>query len=128
MDEILLKRIEYEIFLDILEISDIEFQKKIWFTEFEKIFSSYAEIMCRLFDDNQYECFIEKYTTPLGYPLSFQKKLYEFRDKLNNYNKEDNKSDLEIINDPKWREISKLAKSIITEWPNLAELITLHIL
>jgi hypothetical protein len=128
MDENLLKRVEYEIFLDILEISDIKFQKKVWLDESKEpiFFSSYAEVMCRLFNDNQYEYFIEKYTTILGYPLSFQKKLYDLKDELANYNKEDNKSDLEIINDTKWHEISKLAKSITNEWTNLAELINFH--
>ncbi|MDR3244935.1 MAG: hypothetical protein LBT50_00700, partial [Prevotellaceae bacterium] len=115
--------IERNIFLHILEISDIDFQKKVWFGHSEKYVSSYVEVMCQLFDDDNYNLFLEKDAKSLNYTLSFRKKLQLLGDELNSFNREDNKDDLEIINDYQWQKISKLAKLIINEWTHLAEVI-----
>ena len=125
MDKTLLKRIEKNIFRDILEISDIEFQRIIWFGHCKTHISSYVEVMCRLFDDDNFELFLKEDTQTLNYPFSFQKALQRLKENLNNYNKADDKTDLEVLTDPQWQEISKLAKSIINEWPHRAEIINL---
>jgi len=123
INEDLLRRIEGEIYFNILEISNVEFQKKLWFGHYKNYWSSYVELMCMLFDDNQFNLFIQQYTSLLHYSSDFTTKLSCLRDSLKNFNKEDNKSDIEIVNDPEWIQISKLAKEIINEWtpvPNLS--------
>ena len=120
----IIKIVERNIFLNVLELSDIEFQKKAWFGQYKNYVSSYSELMCQLFDDNMYgELFIKQYAESLGYSLSFVKKLQTLSLKLKNFNKDELLSDIEIINDPSWHEISKIAKVIIQEWPHLAEII-----
>ena len=123
MNDRLIKTVERNIFLQILEISDIEFQKKAWFGQYKNYISSYSELMCKLFDDNNYVIFIEQYTKLLGYDLPFIKKLQLLEFELNRFNKEEKLSDLEIINNLYWHKISKIAKAIIREWPHLAEII-----
>lgn len=118
MNQDTIKRIEKNIYSDILEISDIEFQKKVWFGLQANYVSSYAEVMCRLFDDHQYELFVKKYTYQLNYISSFREQLEILKNKLISFNKEENKSDIEIVNDIEWIKISQLAKSIINEWKN----------
>ena len=119
----LVRIIERNIFLHILEISDIEFQKRAWFGQYENYISSYSELMCQLFDDDKYTLFINQYAKSLGYSLSFIKKLSTLELELNNFNKNELFSDLEIINDFYWHKISEIAKTIIQEWPRLAEII-----
>jgi len=123
MEKKLLKTIEKNVFLDILEISDVEFQKKAWFGYYVNYCSSYTEIMCGLFDDNQFDLFIKEDVLKLNYSVSFCDKLRVLQTKLKLFNGDDNKKDIEIIYDVDWIEISQLAKSIINEWPCLAEII-----
>ncbi|GHU61601.1 hypothetical protein FACS1894123_01230 [Bacteroidia bacterium] len=123
MNKTLLKRIERNIFLDILEISDIEFQQIVWLGHCETYISSYVEVMCRLFDDNKFDLFLDEYTQVLDYTSSFQENLQFLKENLDSYNKANNKTDLEILNDPQWNKISKLAKSIINDWPYMAEIV-----
>jgi hypothetical protein len=122
IDDNLLRKVEKDIYIDILEISNIEFQKKLWFSHYKNYFSTYADLICDLFDDNQFDIFIQQYASLLHYTLDFIRKLSYLRDSLKNFNKEDNKSDIEIINNPQWIKISKLAKEIIDEWTLLPDL------
>jgi len=119
----LIKITERNIFFHILEISDIEFQKRAWFGQYKNYISSYSELMCRLFDDDKYTLFINQYAKSLGYSFSFIKKLNALELKLNSFNKNELLSDLEIINDSYWHKISDMAKTIIQGWPHLAEII-----
>jgi hypothetical protein len=116
-NQIIPRTIEKNIYLDILEISNIELQKKSWFGLAENHVSSYSELMCRLFDDDQFELFLDKYVLQLDYAIPFRNKLELLKESLNAFNNEEAKTDMEIINDVEWIKISQLAKSIITDWP-----------
>ena len=43
------------IYSDILELSSLEKQKKYWLNNDPENASSYVEVMCRLFDDNDFD-------------------------------------------------------------------------
>ena len=57
-----MEQIIKNIYSDILELSDLELQKKLWLNENNEtgLISSYTELMCRLFDDNKIEDFFSK--------------------------------------------------------------------
>lgn len=119
----MIRQIERNIFFHILEISDINFQKKIWFNYYPNYISSYRELMCSLFDDDNFLLFLDQYTTLLNYDEQFKNKLYSLYKKLISFNSKDDLTDKQIIENKHWVIISKYAKTIIKKWPNLAELL-----
>jgi hypothetical protein len=54
------RRVE-NIYNDILELSDVNIQRKLWLNEANNtgLISSFTELMCRLFDDNNLDGFID---------------------------------------------------------------------
>jgi len=115
-NQIITRTIEKNIYFDILEISNIELQKESWFGLAENHVSSYSELMCRLFDDDRFELFLDEYVFQLDYAVSFREKLELLKESLNTFNNDEAKTEMEIINDIEWIKISQLAKSIITDW------------
>jgi len=113
-----MKKVLKDIFDDILEISDIKMQKKLWLNEDNDtgLISSYVELMNRLFDDNNFDYFIENEALVLGLESKLIVALETLRDALDDYVEKE--TDQGIITDPKWIEISKQAKSIIEMWPS----------
>ena len=116
--------LEKGIFSSVLELSDINFQKKAWFAKYENYISSYAELYCTLFDDYCFSSFIRKDVYVLKYNYDFINKLRQLEFELNNFDKENKLTDLEVVNNPQWHKISGMAKKIICDWPHLAEIIT----
>ena len=100
----------------IREISDKEFQKRVWVNADGPKVSSYSEVMCKLYDDYIFESYIEKYKSEI--PSSMLIKLKSLNNMLNDYNISDSKTDAEIIEDLEWKKIIGLAKQIIL---NLSE-------
>ena len=101
---------------DILEISDLELQKKLWLNQNNDtgLISSYTELMCRLFDDNDIESFINKEGIEQGLP---EKIIIEIRlliRLLNSY--KEKQSDQEIIEDTEWHNIIEQAKMVLNVW------------
>ncbi|MGQ7855234.1 hypothetical protein ACUN24_13450 [Pedobacter sp. WC2501] len=111
-----MKKVLEDIFNDILEISDINMQKKMWLNENNDtgLISSYVELMNRLFDDNNFNYLIENEAIALGLEPKLIFALKMLKDALDSYVEKE--TDQEIITDPKWIEISKQAKSIIKMW------------
>lgn len=98
----------------IKEISDENFQQKIWVNALGPEVSSYTEIMCMLYDDFKFDEFIQN-KKELAIPEELFNLLVKLNDMINQYQEKD--SDKEIINDPKWHEIVLLAKDIIKIYP-----------
>ncbi len=103
---------------DIFEISNINLQRKLWLNENNdtKKISSYVELMCRLFDDNNFEEFTEIEIYKLGYSKRLCIELNKLKELLNSY--QEQKTDEEIIIDPKWLEIVNQAKLVLALLPN----------
>lgn len=104
------------IYLDILELSSIEKQKKYWLNNDPENVSSYVEVMCRLFDDNNFDIFVDKTARQEGISEKVVFELGKLRQLLNDY--EEKETDEAIINDPNWKIIIMQAKKVIEEWPN----------
>ncbi len=106
------------IYSRIIELSDLDLQKKLWLNENNDtgLTSSYVEVMCSLFDDFNFEDFIKKTAKEAGFSTLTINELESLRELLNNYNEKD--SDEEIINDPKWKKIVEQAKIVVKVWNN----------
>lgn len=70
--------------------------------------------MCRLFDDNDIDGFIDKTALEFGISSNTISELSSLRKLLNEYKEKE--TDVEIISDPEWRKIVKQAKVAIEEW------------
>jgi hypothetical protein len=103
------------IFNDLKELSDKDLQVRIWVKGDVEYVSSYEELMCSLFDDNHFDDYLDVYWKALDIKNQTKRKLHLLRNMLNKYSKGD-KSELEIINDPKWNEIVELADVLVQEY------------
>lgn len=104
------------IYNDILEMSDLELQKKLWLNQNNDtgLISSYTELMCRLFDDNDIESFINKEAIEKGLPEKIIIEIRLLKRLLNSYNEK--QSDQEILEDPEWHNIMEQAKMVLKVW------------
>ena len=89
----------------IKEASDIKQQKMHWLNEdnIDGGVSSYVELMCSLFDDLNFDDFVENTVSTLGFSDELINSLHDFRDELRNYIAEDDNDDEAIIKDPNWQ-------------------------
>ncbi|MDD2576668.1 MAG: hypothetical protein PHV76_04110 [Bacteroidales bacterium] len=106
-----------QIYDRIVEISDVQLQRKLWLNENNDldIMSSYVELMCSLFDDFHFDDFIDETALKIGLSNSTILELNKLRDMLNNYN-EGNKSYEEIINDTEWLKVVEQAQEVLKIW------------
>lgn len=100
----------------IIELSDLGLQRKLWLNEENNtgLISSYSELMSSLFDDFNFDDFVENGAAKIGLPNSVIVELRKLRELLNGYDEKD--SDDEIINDPEWKKVVEQAKIVIKEW------------
>ncbi|MBV7440103.1 hypothetical protein KRX57_01580 [Weeksellaceae bacterium TAE3-ERU29] len=98
------------------ELSSIEKQKKYWFSKSSKIVSSYSELYEMITDDITYKVV----NVGLKGIDSFSELVELFKELLNaleNYEEPSFfSSDMDIINDEKWKKIVHLAKRVYTLW------------
>jgi hypothetical protein len=102
------------IFINLKELSDIEFQRKAWFNKIPNYVSSYYELMCSLFDDCCFDLFVDKDVVEFHFSNLLVLRLRDLRNRLNLFEGKD--SDKSIFEDPEWIAISNLAKEIVTLW------------
>ncbi|MGN6249167.1 MAG: hypothetical protein ACTHNG_12505 [Ginsengibacter sp.] len=105
-----------QIYNDSIELSDLDLQRKLWLNENNDtgLISSYVEVMCRLFDDNKLDDFIDKTASKIDFSNSTIFQLNKLRELLNDYNEKD--TDEKIIADPEWKKVVEQAKKVIREW------------
>ena len=70
--------------------------------------------MSRLFDDNDFDLFLDKEYPSSGLSHALQEELFLLRDFLNTY--QNSNTDEEMLDDPKWDKIITQAKKVITIW------------
>lgn len=102
------------IYEDVLEISSRKLQDELWLGKNPKKCSSFTEVMCRLFDDNNFENFINFSVYEIGFSPKLIEELKLLSVKLDNYL--ELIDDEKIINDPNWEEVRKVAKKVIALW------------
>ena len=112
MNKIVIENIYHKI----REASSLELQKKMWLNKNNDtgMISSYTELMCGLFDDNDFDSFIDSEATKVGLSSTAISELDKLRNFLNNYHEK--KSDEEILNDPEWLKIVNQAKIVLEKW------------
>lgn len=100
----------------IVELSDLGLQRKLWLNENNDtgLISSYDELMCSLFDDFQFDDFVDNKIIEMKLPETAIKELRMLRKLLNSYKEKD--SDEEIINDPEWKKVVEQASIVRKEW------------
>ncbi len=100
---------ETNLFNAIKDVSDIEMQKNAWNGKSPNIVSSFSEIISILYDDFDFERYIEYYEKTDGESelLAQMKNLDKMIAEYNPLN-----SDELILSDPQWVEITKKAKSV----------------
>lgn len=101
-------------YADIKEISDIEKQKQCWLGKDKNYVSSFDEVMCRLFDDNDFDSFVDKTSKEIGLSKEVITELIKLRFLLNSYLEKG--TDEEIIQDIEWHKVSNQAKKVIELW------------
>ena len=71
--------------------------------------------MCRLFDDNDFDNFIDIESKKSGMSYKLVNELKKLRELLNQY-EEGDKTDKEIIEDPIWGLVVNQAKIVLDYW------------
>ena len=100
----------------IVELATLRLQRKLWLNEDNDtgLISSYSELMCSLFDDLEFEQFVQSEICRDYFSQSLVLELDKLRDSLNSYIEKG--SDEEIIDDPEWLKVVGQAKKVIEEW------------
>lgn len=101
--------------------SNIDKQQKLWLNKNNDIgcVSSYTELMCSLFDDLNFDEFVETMIYELNFPDKLKIELVDLKNALHNYTPEDENRDDLVINDLKWLEVVEKAKKVIFTWNKL---------
>ncbi|MGB8195205.1 MAG: hypothetical protein WCF67_24930 [Chitinophagaceae bacterium] len=102
----------------ILELSDSALQRKLWLNEDNDtgLMSSYVELYCTLFNDNNFDDFIDHGAPETRMPPELIHELNVLRELLNNYKGEERKNQQEIIEDPEWKKIGVQAREVLKHW------------
>lgn len=111
-----MERTEKNIYNKIKELSDIDLQRKMWLNENNNtgLISSYVELMNTLFDDYNFDYFIDEIAPKLGLGKDIVLELNRLRTLLNDYREKP--SDYEILQDSQWRRIVEQAKVVLNTW------------
>lgn len=107
-----------QIYECIVELSDLKLQRKLWLNEDNDtgLISSYIELICTLFDDYNFDGFIDNYDTRNGLSQTTILQLRKLRELLNHYIQKEVEDNNAIINDLEWQKIVYFAQQVIKEW------------
>ncbi|TYP73583.1 hypothetical protein [Aquimarina intermedia] len=103
------------IFNSLRDLSDLELQKLAWTGKHPFYVSSFVDSINTLYDDNSFKKYIDYIKVNESNKSQLPSRIIELDKMIDNYMEED-KSDLEILDDPNWFNITKTAKSIIDIW------------
>ena len=104
------------IYHEIAELSDSEMQRRLWLGKDSKYISSYDELLCSLFDDFNFDLFIDNELPKIeGLTPSFIQSIRKLREMFNEYDRK-NLNDEQIIEDPEWLKVVEQAKMVEKQW------------
>lgn len=85
--------------------------------EHKQLYWYFDEAMCRLYDDNKFDEFVEKFAREHGFKEETITQLGLLKDCLDNYidSRGWNRKPEETLADPEWHKIQKLARTIADE-------------
>lgn len=102
------------IFNDILEISDREFQRVVWLGRCPTICSSFVEVYCRLYDDDDFSSFVSVDSIAIGFSDDTIQAFKDLIELMERY--VELETDAEIIEDPNWIIITEQASVVVQLW------------
>jgi len=106
----------------IAQIADPVFQEKAWIQGKTFLSISLSETACQLYDDCQFELFLEEFAQKKYLPEDLLAELREFHKVLDAYLDEHGTCDLVeafILKDPEWHNIQKKAQRLIENFKKL---------
>jgi|GEM_PF-1837883 len=104
------------IYNHLTELSSKELQISYWLKGDQRKISGFIELINSLEDDD-FDLFVDTEAAEMNLSAEFIQELKILRDSLDNYDESD-KTRIEIINDPEWKEIGKQAQQVLVYWKN----------
>lgn len=129
-NEVVLLDCELEYIRDrIEELSSVDLQEKMWLNQNNDTgrISSYAELMCSLYDDCFLELVLKKAMEKYGHSNNALNGLYKLSSLLNNYEEPYTNGHIDdelIIKDSNWQMIVKLAQTVLANWDQIQPMLS----
>ena len=131
-NEVVLLDCELEYIHDrIEELSSVDLQEKMWLNQNNDTgrISSYAELMCSLYDDCFLELVLKKAMEKYGHSNNALNGLYKLSSLLNNYEEPYTNGHIDdelIIKDSNWQMIVKQAQTVLANWDQIQPMLSQH--
>ena len=111
------------------ELSSVDLQEKMWLNQNNDTgyISSYAELMCTLYDDINLELVLRKAMEKYGHSNNALNELYKLNSLLDNYEEpytNEHIDDELIIKDPNWQVIIKQAQTVLANWNQIQPMLS----
>jgi len=129
-NEVVLLDCELEYIHDrIEELSSVDLQKKMWLNQNNDTgrISSYAELMCSLYDDCFLELVLKKAMEKYGHSNNALNELYKLNSLLDNYEEPYTNGHIDdelIIKDSNWQVIVKQAQTVLANWNQIQPMLS----
>jgi hypothetical protein len=129
-NEVVLLDCELEYIHDrIEELSSVDLQKKMWLNQNNDTgrISSYAELMCSLYDDCFLELVLKKAMEKYGHSNNALNELYKLDSLLNDYEEPYRNGYIDdelIIKDSNWQVIVKQAQRVLANWNQIQPMLS----
>lgn len=129
-NEVVLLDCELEYIHDrIEELSSVDLQEKMWLNRNNDTgrISSYAELMCSLYDDCFLELVLKKAMEKYGHSNNALNGLYKLSSLLNNYEEPYTNGRIDdelIIKDSNWQVIVKQAQRVLANWNQIQPMLS----
>ena len=129
-NEVVLLDCELEYIHDrIEELSSVDLQEKMWLNQNNDTgrISSYAELMCSLYDDCFLELVLKKAMEKYGHSNNALNELYKLNTLLDNYEEPYTNGHIEdelIIKDSNWQMIVKQAQTVLANWDQIQPMLS----
>ena len=128
--EVVLLGCELEYIHDkIEELSSMDLQEKMWLNQNNNTgrISSYAELMCSLYDDFNLELVLIKAMEKYGHSNNALNELYQLNTLLDNYEEPYTNGHIDdelIIKDSNWQVIVKQAQTVLANWNQIQPILS----
>jgi len=111
------------------ELSSVDLQEKMWLNQNNDTgrISSYAELMCSLYDDLNLELVLKKAMEKYGHSNNALNELYQLNSLLNNYEEPYTNGHIDdelIIKDSNWQVIVKQAQTVLANWNQIQPILS----
>lgn len=111
------------------ELSSLDLQEKMWLNQNNDtgLISSYAELMCTLYDDCNLELVLKKAMEKYGNSNNALNELYQLNSLLNNYEEPYTNGHIDdelVIKDSKWQVIVQQAQTVLANWNHIQSMLS----